>query len=179
MTELCGAEGGCMTVAHYDANYGNFQNELYEAIRKEAFGEDIGQNSWLSSEEQDHQISLLNLSTGKRLLDVACGSGGPALRIVEKTGCSLLGIDVHKEAISTANILSEKRGMQDRAVFQVVDAKARLDLPDEGFDAITCIDAINHLPDRPLVISEWARILKRGGRMLFTDPITITGALTA
>jgi hypothetical protein len=35
---------------HY-ANYGNFQTELYAQIRHEAFGEDIGQNSWLTSEE--------------------------------------------------------------------------------------------------------------------------------
>jgi hypothetical protein len=34
---------------HYDANYGNFQTELYAQIRHEAFGEDIGQNSWLTS----------------------------------------------------------------------------------------------------------------------------------
>jgi hypothetical protein len=36
-------------VRHYDANYGNFQSELYAEIRREAFGEDIGQNSWLTA----------------------------------------------------------------------------------------------------------------------------------
>ena len=35
--------------ARYDANYGEFQTELYAEIRREAFGEDIGQNSWLTS----------------------------------------------------------------------------------------------------------------------------------
>ena len=37
-------------VRHYDANYGNFQTELYAEIRREAFGEDIGQSSWLTAD---------------------------------------------------------------------------------------------------------------------------------
>src|SRR5581483_4054242 len=67
--------------AHYDANYGNFQTDLYAEIRREAFGEDIGQSSWITADEQDHSLSWMNLGPGKTLLDVACGSGGPALRI--------------------------------------------------------------------------------------------------
>ena len=167
------------TVAHYDANYGNFQTDLYKQIRREAFGEDFGQSSWLTSDEQDKFISWLNLSQGKILLDIACGSGGPALRIAEKTGCSILGIDVHEQAISTANSLAAQRGFKERAEFRIVDASANLQFADASCDAITCIDAINHLPDRRQVITEWARILRPGGRLLFTDPITITGPLSA
>jgi hypothetical protein len=51
--------------SHYDANYGNFQTELYEQIRREAFGEDIGQNSWLTANEQDKFLSWLNLFPAK------------------------------------------------------------------------------------------------------------------
>jgi SAM-dependent methyltransferase len=167
------------SVRHYDANYGNFQMELYEQIRREAFGDDIGQNSWLTSDEQDRFIPWLNLSQDKVMLDVACGSGGPALRIAEKTGCSIVGIDVHEQAISTANSLAEQRALKERAHFRIVDATAKLPFDDGSFDAISCIDAINHLPDRKLVIAEWARILKRGARLLFTDPITVTGYLSA
>jgi hypothetical protein len=43
---------------------------------------------------------------------------------------------------------------------------------------VICIDAVNHLPDRPRVIADWARLLKPDGRLLFTDPVTVTGALT-
>jgi ubiquinone/menaquinone biosynthesis C-methylase UbiE len=166
-------------VSHYDANYGSFQTALYEEIRREAFGEDFGQNSWITAEEQDVFISWLNLSSSKTLLDVACGSGGPALRIAEKTGCSIVGVDVHEQAISTANSLTAQRGFTSRAKFQVVDASGKLPFTDESFDAITCIDAINHLPDRKGVLAEWTRILRPGGRLLFTDPITVTGALSA
>jgi len=165
-------------VPHYDANYGNFQTQLYEDIRREAFGEDFGQNSWLTGEEQDRFIHWLNVSEGKTLLDIACGSGGPALRIAEKTGCSIVGLDVHEKAISTARSLAELRGIKS-AEFQIVDASIRLPFADNQFDAITCIDAINHLPHRAHVIAEWTRILKPGGRLLFTDPITVTGPLSA
>jgi len=40
-----------------------------------------------------------------------------------------------------------------------------------------CIDAINHLPDRPRVFRDWARLFAPRGRLLFTDPITVTGPL--
>lgn len=166
-------------VRHYDANYNNYQTELYEQIRRDAFGEDIGQNSWLTSEEHDKFISWLNLNQGKILLEVACGTGGPTLRIAEKTGCSVLGIDVHEQAIRTANSLTAQRSLKERAEFRIVDASAKLPFPDTSFDAIICIDAINHLPDRKQVLAEWTRVLKPGGRLLFTDPITLTGAITA
>jgi SAM-dependent methyltransferase len=163
---------------HYNANYGNFQTELYAQIRHEAFGEDIGQNSWLTSDEHDRFLEWLELSPGKTLLDVACGAGGPALRIAAATGCSVVGVEVHEQAVTTANSLAAQRGLAGRAEFRVADATGPLPFPDANFDVITCIDAINHFPDRPRVIAEWARLLKPAGRLLFTDPITVTGPLT-
>jgi SAM-dependent methyltransferase len=101
------------------------------------------------------------------------------MRIAEKSGCSITGIDVHEQAISTANSLAAQRGLTDRAKFQLADASKKVSFDDSSFDAITCIDAINHLPERGHVLAEWARILKPGGRLLFTDPITVTGPLSA
>ena len=166
------------SAGHYNANYANFQTELYAQIRKEAFGEDIGQNSWLTSDEQDRFLEWLDLSPGKTVLDVACGAGGPLLRISAATGCSVVGIDVHEQAVTTANLLAAQRGLAERAKFRPIDATGPLPFSDASFDAITCIDAINHFSDRPRVIGEWARVLKAGGRLLFTDPITLTGPLT-
>jgi cyclopropane fatty-acyl-phospholipid synthase-like methyltransferase len=163
---------------HYNANYGNFQTDLYAQIRQEAFGEDIGQNSWLTSDDQDRFLKWLALSSGQTLLDVACGAGGPALRIAAITGCSVVGIDVHEPAVATAISLAAQRGLTERAEFRSTDANRPLPFSDAAFDAITCIDAINHFPDRPRVLAEWARLLKPSGRLLFTDPITVTGPLT-
>ena len=166
------------TGGHYDSNYGNFESDLYSAIRREAFGEDIGQNSWLTADEQERFIQQLGLSTDKKLLDVACGAGGPALNIAGKTGCSVVGIDIHEQAIAAAKALAEQIGLQNRAEFRTANASERLPFSDCEFDAITCIDAINHMPDRPGVLADWARVLKPGGRLLFTDPITVTGPLS-
>ncbi|MGA8440590.1 MAG: class I SAM-dependent methyltransferase [Candidatus Sulfotelmatobacter sp.] len=173
-----GKSNSLPSAGHYNANYGHFQTELYAQIRREAFGEDIGQNSWLTSDEQDRFLQWLDLSLGKTLLDVACGAGGPALRIAASTGCSVIGIDVHEEAVKTASSLAAQRGLAERTEFRTADAGGPLPFSGASFDAITCIDAINHFPDRPRIIAEWARLLKPGGLLLFTDPITVTGALT-
>ena len=167
-----------MTTTQYDAAYGHFQTSLYQEIRREAFGEDIGQNSWLTAGEQDKFLSWLGLTAGKTLLDVACGAGGPALRIAALTGCTITGVDVHEKAISTARSLARQRGLESQAEFRVVDADKQLPFHQSSFDAITCIDAINHLPDRPRVLADWARLLKPGGRVLFTNPAVVTGPLT-
>ena len=50
---------------HYNANYGNLQTEPYAQIRREGFGEDIGQNSWLTSDEQDRFLEWLDFSPGR------------------------------------------------------------------------------------------------------------------
>jgi SAM-dependent methyltransferase len=173
-----GKSNSLSPAGHYNANYGNFQTELYAQIRREAFGEDIGQNSWLTSEEQDRFLEWLDLSPRKTLLDVACGAGGPALRIAASTGCSVVGVDVHEQAVTTATLLAVQSGLAERAEFRFADATGPLPFSDASFDAITCIDAINHFSDRPRVVAEWARLLKPGGRLLFTDPITLTGPLT-
>ena len=170
---------GSSTHTYYDANYGNFETELYSDIRRDAFGEDIGQNSWLTASELDAFLGWLNLSSGKTALDVACGSGGPALRMAAGTGCSVVGIDIHDQAISIAKSTASLRQLDQRAKFYVMNATEQLPFSDASFDAITCIDAIPHFPNRALVIADWTRLLRPGGRLLFTDALTVTGPLTS
>jgi len=162
----------------YDTNYGHFESDLYTKIRREAYGEDIGQNSCLTAKEHDKFLEWLELSAGKKLLDVACGAGGPAIRAAERSGCEISGVDIHEAAIAAANSLAAARELAQRCKFQVANAAEGLSSAGTTFDAIVCIDAINHIPDRPRVFSEWARVLKPRGRVLFTDPITVTGPLT-
>jgi 2-polyprenyl-3-methyl-5-hydroxy-6-metoxy-1,4-benzoquinol methylase len=162
----------------YGASYRNFAHDLYGEIRREAFGEDIGQTSWITAEEQDLFISWLGLSKASRLLDIACGSGKPSLRIAQKTGCHVSGVDLHEEGIASATANAREVGYEGRAHFYHANAAERLSFDDASFDAVTCIDAINHLPDRPLVLADWHRVLKPGGTVLFTDPIVLTGPMT-
>jgi SAM-dependent methyltransferase len=173
-----GKAGGAK-VDHYGAQYGNFATRLYAEIRQEAFGEDIGQNGWLTAAEQDHFASWLYLSERSALLDLACGSGRPTLRIAERSGARVCGIDLHAEGIANANRLAASSHVGSRAKFQVGDAAQPLPFQTGAFDALTCIDAINHLPDRRRVLSEWRRVLKTGGRLLFTDPVVLTGTVSS
>ena len=166
------------SVDHYGAQYGNFASELFAEIRREAFGEDIGQTGWLTAGEQDLFIAWLGLTKATHLLDLACGSGKPTLRIAQKTGCRISGVDLHGEGVANAIANAKELGLEARVDFYRGNAAERHSFEDSSFDAIMCIDAINHLPNRPKVLEDWHRVLKPGGRLLFTDPIVLTGPMT-
>ena len=89
----------------YGPTYRAFAADLYAAIRSEAFGEDIGQTGWLTAGEQDRFIGWLALDAGASVLDVACGSGGPALRLAGRTGCRVTGLDLSADAVLTTDQL--------------------------------------------------------------------------
>ena len=165
-------------VDHYGSQYGHFATDLYAAIRQATYDQDIGQNGWLTAAEQDLFIEWLALGATDDLLDVACGAGGPTLRVAEMTGCTVHGIELHADGVRTAQQTAAQRGLGERARFHQIDGSDTLPFDDESFSAVMCIDAINHLPDRSRVLTEWHRILKPGGRLVFTDPIVVTGPLT-
>ena len=166
------------TSDHYGTHYGTFASDLFAEIREEAFGADIGQNGWLTADEQDLFMGWLGLSETDHLLDLACGTGGPTLRIAQHTGCRVTGIDLHQEGVANATKSAKDLGLEARAGFHQGNAAERLLFDDASFDAIICIDAINHLPNRLKVFQEWHRVLKPGGWLLFTDPIVLTGPVT-
>jgi SAM-dependent methyltransferase len=159
----------------FDAMYQGFAEEVYAAIRGEAFGEDIGQNSWTTADEQRTFFEWLELEGSSELLEVASGSGGPALFAAATTGCRVTGIDIHADAVLAANEAAKERSLAGRAQFLEADATEPLSFGEASFDAVICIDSINHLYERAKVLREWHRVLRPGGRILFTDPITLTG----
>ena len=63
----------------YTLTYGNFAHPILAEIRQETYGEDIGQNSWLTADEYRHFIGWLKLNASSQVLDIGNGSGGPAL----------------------------------------------------------------------------------------------------
>jgi SAM-dependent methyltransferase len=159
--------------------YSRFTDPVSAAVRKETFGVDIGQNSWMTVDEHDRLLSWLNLATDHHVLEVASGSGGPAMYLARTTGCRVTGIDNNASGVATASQMAAKSGVSDRVRFSVADANARLPFDDGSFDAIVCIDAMNHFPDRLGVLREWQRVLRPGCRAVFTDPVVITGPVTS
>jgi SAM-dependent methyltransferase len=164
-------------VDHYGAHYRDFTAEVYGDVRREAFGVDVGQNSWLTIEALERFGSQLELRPGSRLLDVGCGSGGPVLHLARLTGCEVVGVDLFEEAVTTGNESVRQAGLGMQARFVQADAGRALPFKGRAFDALLCVDSINHLRDRASVLADWARLLRPGGRLLFTDPAVVTGIL--
>ena len=161
----------------YNSTYGNFQEQVLMEVRHETYGEDIGQSSWITTEEYDTFYSWLNLSPGDHVLEVASGSGGPALYLAKKFKCRITGLDINEEGIKTANHQALDARITD-AKFQFADVDQRLAFDDETFDAVMCVDSMNHFRNRLGDFQEWHRLLKSGKRALFTDPVVITGPVS-
>ncbi|HZC75257.1 MAG TPA: methyltransferase domain-containing protein [Gaiellaceae bacterium] len=166
-------DGNVPLYASAYAGYG-----VREQVRQLTYGDDVGQSGWVTADELEHFAERLELDSDSRLLDVGCGSGGPALRLAETTGASVVGIDLLEEGIATATRLAEERGLADRAGFVRVDAGASLPFDDGSFDAVISIDVMCHLPNRLDILGEWHRVTAPGARILFTDPTVVTGLVT-
>ena len=156
----------------------NSTRHVLEIIRKETFGVDIGQNGWLTVDEYDRFLPWLRLTPESHLLEIATGSGGPALYLAKTVGCRVTGVDANTEGVTTASQMADSSNQTGRVCFTVADANAPLPFKDSSFDAVLCMDAMNHLPARLAVLREWRRILRPGHRALFTDPVVITGPVT-
>jgi SAM-dependent methyltransferase len=165
-------------VDFYNTTYGKFQEQVWAEIRREAYGQDIGQSSWITVDEYDRFYSWLAVVPPAHVLEVASGSGGPALYLARKFGCRITGIDINEEGLNAAKqtALASKITNVD---FQFADLDQRLPFENDSFDAIMCIDAMNHFRDRLAVLREWHRVLKSGRRFLFTDPVVITGPVSS
>ena len=163
----------------YDTAYRRFALSARRRVREETYGEDIGQNSWLTRDEWDSALDWLVPTPQTQLLDVACGSGGPDLHVARTRGARVVGVDVNAHAIETASEAARREGLASLARFVHADAGLPLPFADASFDAVVCIDAINHLPDRLSVLRDWHRVLRPGGKVMFTDPIVVTGLLSS
>jgi SAM-dependent methyltransferase len=124
---------------------------------------------------------VLRLAPAGRYLTSARGRlwlGGPALFIARTTGARVTGVDINAHGIAAAGAMALQQQLADRVCFEGVDAGGTLHFADGLFDALLCNDAINHLPGRLQLLLEWARLVNIGGRILFTDPIIVTGLLS-
>lgn len=162
----------------YDGHYEQLATEAQGEIRRETYGEDLGQASWITGAEAREWFDLLGLRAGQQALEVACGSGGVTCAMARQTGAGCVGVDINVHGIEAATRRAEGEASSSRISFQVVDAGQRLPFPEESFDVVFCNDSINHLPDRFAVLQDWHRLVRPGGRVLFTDPIVVTGQLT-
>jgi cyclopropane fatty-acyl-phospholipid synthase-like methyltransferase len=162
----------------YNSAYANYGAEVYQNVRIETYGEDFGQTSWVNTEESREIPCLLGLKADSSVLEVGCGSGGYALYLARSVGCKLSGIDLNAPGVENANRLAAEVGLEGRVCFELCDASKRLPFEDGTFDAVFSNDVLCHLAGRDKVIGEMFRVLKPGGRMLFSDALVVGGMVS-
>jgi cyclopropane fatty-acyl-phospholipid synthase-like methyltransferase len=159
----------------YGTAYGNFATDALQEVRRDTYGTDFGQSSWVTADEYRRFFRLLDLRPSDHVLDVGCGSGGPAIFLAREIGCRVTGIDFNEAGTRAGQTLVEQAGLENQVDFRHVDVRDGLPFPDEAFSAIVSMDVICHIVDRPALFSEWRRVLRPGGRILYTDPVVVTG----
>jgi 2-polyprenyl-3-methyl-5-hydroxy-6-metoxy-1,4-benzoquinol methylase len=133
----------------------------YEQYWHERIRESVGEenNEKRVGEIFDTVSSVLN--TGNRLLDVGCGDGGFALKIKDKFS-KIYGAEIAKEAA----LIARKRNVSA----SLMDLNLSLSYKNNIFDAVTCLDVIEHLLDPDSFIEEIYRVLKPAGQLVLTTP---------
>jgi arsenite methyltransferase len=110
----------------------------------------------------------LDLRPGQAVLDVACGPGATACLLASEFDVHVQGVDLGASSLARAGRLAATRGLGERVHFKLGDAD---DLPfdDRVFDAVVCECAFCTFPDKAKAATEFARVLRPGGRLGISD----------
>jgi len=111
---------------------------------------------------------LLNLTRDSHVVDVASGRGTSAFHLARRFGCRVSGIDLSQQNVDRAAGEAVRLGLADRVRFECGDAE-HLPLANESVDAVICECAFCTFPDKPQAAREFARVLRRGGRVGLSD----------
>ncbi len=119
-----------------------------------------------------HQINPLRLDyiakriemKDARILDVGCG-GGLLSEGMAKLGAEVTGIDRAGKALDVARIHAEKNKVA--VDYQTCDAETWAETHAGSYDAVTCLEVLEHVPDVPGTVAACAHLLKPGGIFFF------------
>jgi len=120
---------------------------------------DFGQIAKATASGAEDFISRLNLQTGMKVLDVACGSGNLALPAA-RMGAVVTGVDIAPNLVKQARENAERAGL--RIQFDEGDAEA-LPYVDASFDAVVTMFGAMFAPRPELVAAELKRVCRPGG----------------
>jgi len=161
----------------YNSSYGNYELDVYRKVRVETYGEDLGQTSWVTTEESNEIPKLLGLIANSQALEIGCGSGRYALHVAQRTGCQIAAVDINAHGIENANRLAREAGLS-LATFRECDVSKGLPFAEDSFDAVFANDVLCHIRGRAGVFAEVERVLKPAGRFLFSDALVIGGIVS-
>lgn len=106
-----------------------------------------------------------NYCSGKRVIDLGCGSGYGAARLAS-IAAEVVGVDVSANAIAFAQDRYPARNLR----FEAVASGEKLPFPDASFDVAISFQVIEHVADDAAYLREAKRILKPGGTLLLITP---------
>ena len=121
-----------------------------------------------------HRINPLRLDwiervvdglAGKRVLDVGCG-GGILAEGMAGRGASVLGIDLSEKALGVAKLHRLESGAT--VDYRLVAAEALAAEATEGFDLVTCMEMLEHVPDPASTIAACAALTRPGGTFVIS-----------
>jgi cyclopropane fatty-acyl-phospholipid synthase-like methyltransferase len=152
--------------------YYNMVNATYERF----WGQHFHYTPLFPNEPLSHAMNfyvyrlalLTNLRPGMRVLDVGCGIGGPTREVAKLVGCDVIGVTVNQGQVDRATELTAQVNLGGQVAFICADYHD-LPFPDGYFDAAVSCEAFCHARDLRVVMSEVNRVVKKGGRLGFTD----------
>lgn len=117
------------------------------------------------------------LGSSHRVLDLGAGYGGSMRYLARESGCRCVALNLSEVENARDRERNAEQGLDD--LIDVVDGDfTNLPYEDESFDVVWSQDAFLHSGDRARVCAEAARVLKPGGRLIFTDPMQADDAKT-
>lgn len=120
----------------------------------------------ITLEHWHRYIMASNFVKGKKVLDVACGTGYGS-NMLSRTAESVIGGDISRYNINYCNEIYDAENL----TFQVEDIE-NLSFSDNSFDVVTCFETIEHVDEetQERALSEIKRVLKPKGILLITTP---------
>lgn len=121
-----------------------------------------------------HQINPLRLNwidalagiAGKRVLDVGCG-GGILADAMARKGADVLGIDLSVKALRVAQ-LHALEANTPRVEYREISTEDLAAEQPGGFDVVTCMEMLEHVPDPASIVQACSTLVKPGGWVFFS-----------
>ncbi|PSN07663.1 bifunctional 2-polyprenyl-6-hydroxyphenol methylase/3-demethylubiquinol 3-O-methyltransferase UbiG [Siccibacter turicensis] len=102
---------------------------------------------------------------GKTVLDVGCG-GGILAESMAREGATVTGLDMGAEPLQVARLHALESGVKVDYVQRTVEEHAALN--PAGYDVVTCMEMLEHVPDPQSVVRACAALVKPGGHVFFS-----------